>query len=146
MSSFHIAVSACSGESGRNAQLSHGSRSEADWSEGSQIRALSSGSHQAIRANGELAPIEFDVMIGMQVHPRALALRAAIGGAGDCLVGFGRAPRAPVRRTADFEPHRHFHPQNREAKVRCRGVHHTREHVVVTATQKNTRTRLCSIA
>jgi hypothetical protein len=72
MSSFHIAVSACSGESGRNAQLSHGSRSEADWSEGSQIRALSSGSHPAIRANGELAPIEFDVMIGMQVHPRAL--------------------------------------------------------------------------
>jgi hypothetical protein len=102
MSSFHIAVSACSGESGRNAQLSHGSRSEADWSEGSQIRALSSGSHQAIRANGELAPIEFDVMIGMQVHPRALALRAAIGGAGDCLVGFGRAPRAPVRRTSNL--------------------------------------------
>jgi hypothetical protein len=43
-SSFHFAVSACSGEPGRNAQLSQGSRSEADGSEGSQIRALSSGS------------------------------------------------------------------------------------------------------
>ena len=64
----------------------------------------------AIRANGELAPIEFDVMIGVQVYPRALALRAAIGGAGDCFGGLGGASRAAVRRPPDLEAHRHAPP------------------------------------
>jgi hypothetical protein len=57
-------------------------------------------------------------MIGMQVHPRALALRAAIGVAGDCLVGFGRAPRAPDGGLRALPA---FSPQNPEAKVRQSG-------------------------
>jgi len=43
----------------------------------------------------------------MDVHPRALARRAAIGRAGECLLGFDNAARAPVRRPTDLEVHRH---------------------------------------
>jgi hypothetical protein len=49
-------------------------------------------------------------VIGMDVHPWALAGRAAIGGAGECLGGLGRAARASVRRAPEFELHRHATP------------------------------------
>ena len=54
ISSFHFAVSACSGDSGRNAQLSQGALNEALGSDGSQIRVPSIGS-QAVRQLAQIA-------------------------------------------------------------------------------------------
>jgi hypothetical protein len=100
MSSFHFSESVCSGDPGRKAQLSQGSLREAHGSVGSQNQGAVDRlpGRPAICANHDLAAIELDAVIGMDVHPGALAGRAAIGGAGDCLGGFGRAARATVWR------------------------------------------------
>ena len=52
--SFHFAVSACSGDPGRNAQLSQGSLNEPQGSEGSQTKVRSIGS-QAVRQLAQVA-------------------------------------------------------------------------------------------
>ena len=50
----------------------------------------------AIGAKRYLAAIELNPVIGVQTHARALARRAAIGSAGECLDGLGSAARTPV--------------------------------------------------
>ena len=59
----------------------------------------------AICANRDLAAVELDAVIGMDVHLGALAGRVAIGGARDCLATLA-ARRAAVRRASNFEVHR----------------------------------------